>query len=180
MHIPVLLTKLYPPPAVRGHVPRRRLIERLQTGLTGKLTILSAPPGFGKTTLLAAWLAENKNEKVSWYSLDEDDNEPERFFAYIAASLRLLEPDPVPVLDALLTAGSANPRELTVALLNDLSEFAIKSVVLVLDDYHHITHQPIHDSLAYLIDYLPNNITSSSSAAPTRPCRWDAGVCVDS
>lgn len=122
------------------------------------MTIISAPPGFGKTTLLSAWLAENKNSKVAWYSLDEDDNEPGRFFAYIAASLRLLESDSVTALDSLLEAGSTNPRELTAALITDLSEIVNKSVVLVLDDYHHITQQPIHDALAYLIDHLPNNI----------------------
>jgi len=71
-----------------------------------------------------------QNSKVAWYSLDEDDNEPSRFFIYIAAS--------VPALGSLLEAGSANPRELRVALLNDLSEFSSKSIVLVLDDYHHI------------------------------------------
>jgi LuxR family maltose regulon positive regulatory protein len=108
--------------------------------------IISAPPGFGKSTLLAAWIAQSGDEKTAWYSLDEDDNDPARFFGYIAASLQTVEPDSVHQLDSLLDAGSANPRELTVALLNDLPEFSSKSVVLVLDDYHHIMQQPIHDA----------------------------------
>ena len=175
MPIPVLQTKLYPPLPAEGVVSRQRLIESLQTGVKGRVTIISAPPGFGKTTLLSAWLATKKTSKVAWYSLDEDDSEPGRFFTYIAASLRPLELDSVPVLDSLLEAGSANPRELTVALLNDLSEFSSKSVALVFDDYHHITQQPIHDAVAYLIDHLPNNIhlIFISRADPPLPLgRW--------
>lgn len=175
MTIPIISTKFYPPLRIEGFVSRERLIERVQAGVNGRVTIISAPPGFGKTTLLSAWLATNKNPKVAWYSLDEDDNEPGRFFTYIAASLRPLEPDSVPALDSLLETGSTNPRELTAALLNDLSEFVSKSVVLVLDDYHHITSQAVHDSVAYLIDHLPNNIhlVFISRADPPLPLgRW--------
>lgn len=175
MPLLILPTKLYPPLATEGSVPRHRLIDRVQAGLNGRLTIISAPPGFGKTTLLSAWLSNKQDENVAWYALDEDDNEPSRFFAYIAAALRPLEPASVPALDSLLEAGSANPRELTVALLNDLAEFSSKSVVLVLDDYHHITQQPIHDAIAYLIDHLPNNIhlVFISRADPPLPLgRW--------
>lgn len=141
---------------MEGFVSRQRLTERIQTGANGRVTIISAPPGFGKTTFLSAWLAKAQTIKVAWYSLDEDDNEPRRFFAYIAASLSPIEP--VSSLELLLEAGVPNPRELTVALINDISEFSSKSVILVLDDYHQITHQPIHDALAYLIDHIPNNI----------------------
>ena len=171
----ILQTKLYPPLATEGSVPRQRLIERVQAGLNGRLTIISAPPGFGKTTLLSAWLAIPNDTKVAWYSLDEDDNEPSRFFTYIAASLRPLEPASVPSLDSSLEAGSSNPRELVAALINDLSEFSSKRVVLVLDDYHHITQQSIHDAVAYLIDHLPNNIHLAfiSRADPPLPLgRW--------
>ncbi|MBE0669937.1 MAG: winged helix-turn-helix transcriptional regulator [Anaerolineales bacterium] len=158
MPFPILLTKLYPPLPAEGFVHRHSLMDRVQAGINGRITIISAPPGFGKTTLLSVWISNKQNKKVAWYSLDEDDNEPGRFFAYIAASLRPLEPDSVLTLDSLLEAGFTNPRELTVALLHDLSEFVSTSVVLVLDDYHHITSQAIHDAVAYLIDHLPSNI----------------------
>lgn len=173
MSFPVLSTKLYPPLPAEGCVSRQRLIERIQVGINGRVTIISAPPGFGKTTLLSAWLLNKQNKKVAWYSLDEDDNEPGRFFTYIAAAFKPIES--VPTLETLLEAAVSTPRELTVALLNDLSEFSSKSVVLVLDDYHHITQQTIHDALAYLIDHLPNNIhlVFISRADPPLPLgRW--------
>jgi LuxR family transcriptional regulator, maltose regulon positive regulatory protein len=175
MVIQTLSTKLFPPQPSEDLVKRDELTTRLEKGLNKSITIIAAPPGFGKTTLLSAWLSKRPDKKVAWYSLDEDDNEPGRFFAYIAASLRPLEPDPIPALDALLEAGSTNPRELSAALLNDLSEFVSKSVVLVLDDYHHITSQAIHDAVAYLIDHLPSNIhlVFISRADPPLPLgRW--------
>lgn len=175
MSLPVLTTKLYPPLQSEGFISRHRLTDQLKTGLNRRAIIISAPPGFGKTTLISAWLATGDGKKVAWYSLDEDDNDPARFFRYIAASLQTVEPDSVPKLDSLLKADSANPRELTIALLNDLSEFSSKSVALVLDDYHHITQQPIHDALTYLIDHLPNNIhlVFISRADPPLPLgRW--------
>ena len=173
MLLPILQTKLYLPLATEGYVSRHRLIERLQAGLNSRLTIISAPPGFGKTTLLSTWLSIANGTKVAWFSLDEDDNEPGRFFAYIAATLQQIES--VLSLESLLETGSTNPRELTIALLNDLAEFSSKSVVLVLDDYHHITSQPIHDAVAYLIDHLPNNthLVFISRADPPLPLgRW--------
>lgn len=175
MVIQTLTTKLFPPQTSVNLVERDDLAARLGKLLNTPITIVAAPPGFGKTTLLSAWLSNIPDIKVAWYSLDEDDNEPGRFFTYIAASLRPLEPDPVPALDPLLAAGPSNPRELTAALINDLSEFVSKSVVLILDDYHHITQQPIHDALAYLIDHLPNNIhlVFISRADPLLPLgRW--------
>lgn len=175
MSFPILVTKLYPPLPSEGLISRHRLIERAQTGLSNRVTIISAPPGFGKTTLISAWLATEDKNKLAWYSLDEDDNDPVRFFTYTAATLQTVEPASVPTLDSLLEAGFANPRELTIALLNDLSEFSSRSIVLVLDDYHLITQQSIHDALTYLIDHLPNNIhiVFISRADPPLPLgRW--------
>ena len=79
MPIKIIATKLYPP-TVGRLVPRPLLLKRLQEGICGKVTILCAPPGFGKSTLLAAWLAAGQTDKVAWYSLDEDDNDVARFF----------------------------------------------------------------------------------------------------
>jgi len=150
----IIATKLYPP-TVGQLVPRPLLLKRLQEGIFAKVTIISAPPGFGKSTLVAAWLARGQTEKVAWYSLDEDDNEVGRFFGYIAASLRSLGIVSLPLLDSFLETVNPKARELTAALINDLSEVVDKQIVLVLDDYHQITSQPIHDALAYLLDHLP-------------------------
>ena len=177
MPLSILQTKLYPPLPADGFVPRPGLLTRLQAGLNGKVTIISAPPGFGKTTLLAAWIASHPESRIAWYSLDEDDNDPARFFAYIAASLRNVEPDSVSTLDSTLEAGSAAPREFAAALINDFAETFHEDVTLALDDYHHITQQPIHDAVAYLIDHLPRNIhiVFISRADPPLPLgRWRA------
>jgi LuxR family maltose regulon positive regulatory protein len=154
----ILSTKLYPPQPSVNLIDRHKLATSLDRGLTKSILVVAASPGFGKTTLLAEWLSEQNDRKAAWYSLDEDDNEPGRFFSYIAASLHPLEHDSCPTLDSLLETGSKNPRELSAALLNDLSEFVSKNVVLILDDYQYITSQTIHDAVAYLIDHLPNNI----------------------
>lgn len=173
----ILQTKLYPPHAPDGYVPRPRLLERVQTGLNRRVIIISAPPGFGKSTLLSAWIAANPAKRVAWVSLDEDDNDPARFFACLAAALRTVEPASISTLDALLATGSATPREFAAALINDFAESVREDVTLALDDYHHITQQPIHDALAYLTDHLPHNLHLAflSRADPPLPLgRWRA------
>ncbi|MEP0807453.1 MAG: LuxR family transcriptional regulator [Chloroflexota bacterium] len=175
MPIRILPAKLHPPAPRAAQVERPTLQTRLTRGLQDKVTIVSAPPGFGKTTLLSAWLAANPNARAAWYSLDEDDNDPARFFAYLAASLRNIQPDSVRTLDSLLETVSPNPRELVAALLNDLAETISGDVTLVLDDYHHVTQQSIHDALAYLIDHLPHtlHLVFISRADPPLPLgRW--------
>ena len=87
MSIPLLQTKLYIPPPRPGLVSRPRLLERLDAGLHSKLTLISAPAGFGKTTLLSEWIA-NSERPVAWVSLDEGDNDPARFLAYFVAALQ--------------------------------------------------------------------------------------------
>lgn len=174
MPIQIIPTKLHPP-IVSNLVSRPALLERLQAGLRGKVTILSAPPGFGKSTLAAAWLAAIPSHRAGWYSLDEDDNDPVRFFAYLSAALRSIYPDSLHSLDILLQSPTPNPRELAAALINDLTDHGVENLVLVLDDYHHITLQPIHEAMAYLIDRLPTgmHLVFISRADPPLPLgRW--------
>ncbi|MEV6235506.1 hypothetical protein [Lentzea sp. NPDC051838] len=120
---PVLVTKLRPPVPRPGLVVRPRLTEVLDAGRA--LTLVSAPAGFGKTTLLAAWLADKTG--VAWVSLDERDNDPERFLAHVAASLRLADP----TLDL--------PAEQVMAALVNGVALSEVDLVLALDDYHVIT-----------------------------------------
>lgn len=158
MTLTILPTKLFPPQPVDGLVFRPRLLDMVQAGITGKVTIIAAPPGFGKTTLISAWLVTAKNFDLAWYSLDEDDNDPGRFFTYIAASLQRSEPDAASRLGMLLHSADPDPRDLAAALLNDLYELSSTRMILVFDDYHHILQPAIHQAMAYLIDHLPATI----------------------
>ena len=91
MSTPILVTKLYIPPPRPGVVPRPRLIERLNEGLHRKLTLISAPAGFGKTTLVSEWVA-GCGRPTAWLSLDEGDNDPARFLTYLVAALQTIAP----------------------------------------------------------------------------------------
>ncbi|MFN2156305.1 MAG: hypothetical protein ACK2UX_13800, partial [Anaerolineae bacterium] len=157
MSTPLLETKLYAPPIRPELVSRPHLIERLEVGLRRgcKLTLLSAPAGYGKTTLLSAWAAHAESRMpVAWLSLDEGDNDPARFWAYVAGALRTVRAEigeigqmvfqsPPPPIDAALT-GLLNQ----VAIVPD-------PFVLVLDDYHLIHTPAIHEGIAFLLEYLP-------------------------
>src|SRR4051794_240000 len=94
MLVPVLATKLYIPPPPLRVVQRSRLVERLNAGLRRKLTLIAAPAGFGKTTLLSEWVAglQASSRPVAWLSLDAGDSDPERFLTYLVAALRTVAP----------------------------------------------------------------------------------------
>lgn len=150
----VLETKLTWPRARSEHVPRRELLGALRRG-SRRLTLVAAPPGFGKTTLLAEWAAAEDGPAVAWLSLDEDDNDPARFFAYMAAALRRVEPELGGRALAALRSPGADLVEVVLSLfLNDLAALD-RELVLVVDDYHLITNQQIHEALAHLIERSP-------------------------
>ena len=165
MAAPILATKLYVPQPRPGAVPRARLLERLNAGLrqnggfARKLTLISAPAGFGKTALLAEWAAGfariDPKLRVAWLSLDERDGDPARFLAYLAAALLTVAPD----LDAGVLPSLREPQPLQLepiltALLNEIA--ALPSlIVLVLDDYHLLDSQPVDLALAFLVEHLP-------------------------
>jgi len=154
MAAPLLTTKLYIPPVRPGLVSRPRLIERLNAGLHRKLTLVSAPAGFGKTTLLSEW-ARGSEWPVAWVSLDKGDSDPARFWAYFVAALQTVQAD---VGEAALAAfQSPQPpliESLLATLINQIATIP-DPLVLVLDDYHVIEAQPIHSALAFLLDHLP-------------------------
>src|SRR6478752_2564893 len=158
MATPVLATKLYIPPPPPKAVLRPRLVERLNEGLHRKLTLLSAPAGFGKTTLVSEWVA-GCDRQVAWLSLDEGDNDPTRFLAYLMGAIQMQRPAIGQELLAALQSPQPPPVEHVVrSLINQLAAAQVPLVV-VLDDYHVITNAAIHAALTLLVDYLPPQMT---------------------
>ena len=138
MSAPILVTKLYRPPPRPEAVPRPRLIARLDAGLHRKLTLVAAPAGFGKTTLVGAWVA-GCGRPVAWLSLDEGDSDPARFLTYLVAALAddCADRSAQGVLGALQSPQPPPTEALLTALLNEIAALP-DDVVLVLDDYHAI------------------------------------------
>jgi LuxR family maltose regulon positive regulatory protein len=163
MVTPILMTKLYIPPLRPNLVPRRRLLERLNEGLHRKLTVVSAPAGFGKTTLLSEWVQSleacgSMGVKGAWISLDEGDNDPARFGAYLTAALRFTNAHTARACaDPSESGGALLHESHLVHLINQVAELP-RGLVLVLDDYHLIVSQRIHDALTFVIDHLPDNL----------------------
>ena len=152
---PLLATKLHVPRPRTQLVPRAHLVERLQRGAERALTLVSAPAGFGKTTLLAQWLAES-GRPVAWLSLEPEDNDPSRFLSYLIAALQTLDAQMGATALALLHTPQPPPPETVLAVLtNDLVERGGGDVALVLDDYHVITADPIHRGMTFLLEHLP-------------------------
>ena len=152
---PILATKLYLPPLRPNVVSRPRLIAQLNEGLLHrKLTLVSAPAGFGKTTLVSAWLAVG-SRPVAWLSVDEGENDPVRFLTYLIAALQTIAAQiGEGVLGGLQSPQPPPPEAMLTALLNDIA--TIKDhFVLVLDDYHVINARPVEQALIYLLEHLP-------------------------
>jgi LuxR family maltose regulon positive regulatory protein len=156
---PLLSTKLSVPAVRSSLVPRRRLSERLEEGLQRKLPLVSAPAGFGKTTLLSAWVGEiSGGRPVAWLSLDPGDNDPVRFWRYYITAIDQLQPGSGESALTLLGAPQASPIEVVLTIL--LNELAVlpTEAVLVLDDYHLIESGVIHEALTFLIEHLPPRV----------------------
>ncbi|MDP9244725.1 MAG: LuxR C-terminal-related transcriptional regulator [Chloroflexota bacterium] len=159
MAIPLLETKLYAPARRRGVVPRSRLTEQLDLGAGSRLTLISAPAGFGKTTLLADWLAAAPahQRSVAWLSLDPGDNEPKSFWSYVMAALQTAAPGVGQRTRLLLDAPETSLEVVLTALLNELGAVPEDSL-LVLDDYHLIDAPEIQEQVAFLLDHLPPQV----------------------
>jgi LuxR family transcriptional regulator, maltose regulon positive regulatory protein len=177
----LLKTKLMTPPLRSNLVSRPCLIEKLNNGLSGQLTLISAPAGFGKTTLVSEWFYQWTREidyrlnkelipsspiqrslKIAWLSLDEDDNDPIRFLAYLAEAMDVLKQGAGEIIQSLLQSPQAQPpKEILISLINFLREELDEDqppktrYALVLDDYHVIKAEPIHEAVAYLLDHQP-------------------------
>ena len=167
MITPLLKTKFYIPPPRPNLVSRPRLIQRLDEGLRlgRRITLVSAPAGFGKTTLLSEWIASSERS-VAWVSLDEGDNDPVRFLTYLVGALQGVDEAigqsvedilQSPQLASAATAPTDQVAWIEVpmaALISDVTA-ATAALVLVLDDYHLISAAPVHRTLRFLIDHQP-------------------------
>lgn len=157
----LLLTKIKIPRSRPETVLRHRLYKLLETGLTRRLTLLSAPPGSGKTTLLTEWRATPAGAAfpLAWVSLDEGDNDPVRFWRYVIAALRTLAPGlGEESLAQLLTPQPASLEQVLTSLINSVLEELDSDFALVLDDYHFIKRQEIHEGVGYLLEHLPSHM----------------------
>ncbi len=153
MSLPLLRTKLDIPQAREPSVARPHLHARLNDRLERKLTLVSAPAGFGKTTLLSAWVRE-LGHPVVWLSLDAGDNDPARFFAHLIAALQQVSP----AVGRETGAGTGQAPEFAVAaLINDISALSSR-FTLVLDDYHVIEEEAIHEALRELVTHQPSGM----------------------
>ena len=159
----LLQTKLHVPRLRPFLVPRPHLIKALNQGLAGKLTLISAPAGFGKTTLVSSWIDTLQTEnatlpplstQIAWLSLDKNDHVPARFLSYIIAALQRVDPHIGVSARSMLQASPLPVPTLLTALLNDIAARP-DLLVLVLDDYHVIDAQPIDEVLAFLLDHMP-------------------------
>ncbi len=156
----LLQTKLYYPPARPFLVPRPHLVKQLDAGLDGRLTLVSAPAGFGKTTLIAEWIRTRQETNSSdtiycWVSLDEADNDIVQFWSYILGALqRAGVPFGGPLLASLSATSPSAMMAVITHLLNDLEAYKDR-IVFVLDDYHVIDEAVIHEQIGFLLERLP-------------------------
>ena len=176
MLLPVLQTKLYIPPPRLNLVARPAITAKLRAGLLHPCTLIAAPAGFGKTTLVSEWIAQT-DHPVAWLSLDDDDNDPSRFLTYLIAALQTQQPQLGGGVQELLGASQAPPpKTILTLLLNELATLTTP-LVLVLDDYHLITTPAIHEALVFLVDRLPPSfhlLITSRMDPPLPLARWRA------
>jgi LuxR family transcriptional regulator, maltose regulon positive regulatory protein len=166
---PLLSTKCFIPRTRADLVRRPRLVARLREGLQRPLTLICAPAGFGKTTLLGEWYAGDDfksgagipTHHLAWVALDEGDNDPVRFWRYVATAFESVRPGTSQFILSLLESPQALPIELLLTtLINTLAEpdAASDEIFLVLDDYHAIEASDIHSGIAFLLEHLPPHV----------------------
>jgi len=159
VNLDILLDSKTNPPGLRSNlVSRPRLLDQLENGLAAgrEVTLISAPAGFGKTTLLAEW-AGRSARPVAWLALEESENDPALFMRYLVESIRKSAAGLSPVLSQLMQSPQpVAPRSLLPPLLNELAR--IPPLVLILDDYHLVTAAPVHEIVGFLIEHIPPSL----------------------
>jgi LuxR family maltose regulon positive regulatory protein len=180
--VPLLATKLFIPHIRPNVVPRPRLLARLDAGIHGPLTLLSAPAGWGKTTVLGEWQAHVIKAgadipPVAWVTLDGSDNDPVRFWTYILTALNAVQAGIADMSLELLSVPQPPPIQTTLTPLLNALAAEPRHVVLVLDDYHTIVAPQVHVALAFLIDHLPTQlhvVLATREDPPLPLARWRA------
>src|SRR5512135_2128818 len=153
----LLATKFHAPPVPPHLVPRQRLLALVDEGVSRHLTLISAPAGFGKTTLLSEWRASSAGQRwpLTWLSLEEGDSDPARFLAYVVAALQQIDPSVGRATQAMLHSPQPLPPEVPLtALINDIAG-VVSPFVLILDDYHTINTLAVHQQVAFLLEHQP-------------------------
>jgi len=150
----ILSTKLFRPAPRAGVIVRRRLINKIEQGVQTKLVLVSAPPGFGKTTLISGW-AQDSKIPVGWVSLDERDNDPTRFLKYLIAALQTIESG----FGETIAQNLGSPKQpsldsILTLIINEIAE-ELQTFVLVLDDFHVISEPHIQEIMLFLLEHLP-------------------------
>jgi LuxR family maltose regulon positive regulatory protein len=172
--IPLLATKLYAPPPRPGLVARPRLLQQLDRELDSRLILVSAPAGYGKTTLVSAWLAERRRTSA-WLSLDAGDNDPVRFLHYLIAAVQTVAHEVGTVAQELLRSPQLPSLGAVLSLLiNDLCSLP-GHVIIVLDDYYLISTSEVHQAVTFLLDHLPSQIhllIATRTDPPLPLARW--------
>jgi len=169
---PLLETKVHVPRPRASQVERTRLIDRLGQSTESRLTLISAPAGFGKSTLLAEWLAssQDRGQLAAWLSIDQADNDPATFWTYLIAALRTAVPGIGEASLSLLQSSQARIEGALAPLLNELAAVP-DELVLVLDDFHAIEAPAIAEGMAFLLDHLPArmHLVIATRADPALP-----------
>ncbi len=171
---PLLMTKVSVGPQRPSQVARPRLTQLLQSHLSGHFILISAPAGFGKTSLLLDWVHQH-NPAVAWVSLDPGDNDPAVFLSYVIAALQKTAPQlGLSALTLLRSPKLTNRQTLLISLLNDLMQMP-QPLAIILDDYHVVTSTDVHEMVAFLIEHLPAHVTvvlSTRHDPPMALAKW--------
>ena len=170
----ILRTKLTTPHLWREFVSRPRLINALNEGLARRLTLVTAPAGYGKTTILSEW-ANQINPPAAWLTLDEGDNDLTRFLTYVTVALQTINEEiTTRALEGLHPSAVPPAESILSQLINEIT-LAAEPLVLILDDYQVIEFQPIHEAVSFLVEHLPAQmqVVLSSRIDPPLPfARW--------
>jgi LuxR family maltose regulon positive regulatory protein len=177
----ILKTKLFIPRIPEKLVERKRVLEKLDLGVTRRLTLISAPAGYGKTTLLGSWVRRCPYP-VAWLSLDANDNDPSHFIKYLAAALESVLPEQTNPQESQLPSSifpfsSGSATSFLSSQLNQLCDLD-SPVILMLDDYQFVSHKEVHDLTSFLIDKMPEQmhvVISSRLDLPFPIARLRAG-----